>query len=124
MALMAADAPAPGLRGDPRAIVRHHLTCTTCGYILRGLRLDAACPECGTAIAAAIEAEHLREARIECSLLERADARWLSTLSHGFLLIFISYLAGAFLFLAAVLEIPFRFADGHPEVMLVPIVPI
>ncbi|MHC5002761.1 MAG: hypothetical protein ACYTJ0_06525, partial [Planctomycetota bacterium] len=36
---------------DRAEIIRASIHCTRCGYLLRGLREDAACPECGQAIA-------------------------------------------------------------------------
>ena len=65
------------LRVDQRGCIAEDVLCRGCGYNLRRLSPDQACPECGKAIATSVLRRHLRF----------ADARWLTGLSHGMALI-------------------------------------
>ena len=40
----------PDLRLDAKGQLDQDLACRRCGYNLRGLSTDGACPECGTAV--------------------------------------------------------------------------
>jgi hypothetical protein len=52
------------------------LRCIRCGYLLRGLPRNGACPECGAAIAISLEPIHL---------LRKQDPAWLGRVAEGFL---------------------------------------
>ncbi len=70
-------------------MIDHDLPCVGCGYNLRGLSVDARCPECAAAIGPSRDAHRQGAAR----LLHLGGRRWLLTLGAG----------TACLFLAAVL---------------------
>lgn len=55
----------------PEASIVEDYTCHRCGYILRGLREDGVCPECGEAVAASLDPNRL--VRVEPSVLQRVE---------------------------------------------------
>lgn len=66
---MGGSRPAAGWGG----VVADETLCTKCGYALRGLPLDGACPECNTPVQ-----ETLSKRR-----LHMADGNWLATVASG-----------------------------------------
>ena len=58
---------------DDEGRLEMNLACVKCGYNLRTLLLDAACPECGTAVGRSVEGNRLRY----------CDPRWLRTIGRG-----------------------------------------
>lgn len=93
--------PAPG---QP---LTEDLTCTRCGYNLRGLTLDKLCPECATPIARSIHG----------NLLRYADPEWLDKLRLGAELMLWSILIGVVLGVAAGLFMAFM-TVGLPQVFV------
>jgi hypothetical protein len=58
---------------DEQGRVDEDADCCTCAYNLRGLAWDAACPECGTAVAESVGGH----------LLRYSDPEWISRLADG-----------------------------------------
>lgn len=62
--------------GDPFRV--GNVTCVNCGYVLRGLRMDGRCPECGGEIRASLEEVRLRHAQplrlrfVQCGVIGMA----------------------------------------------------
>ncbi len=84
---------APPLPGAPAAReivfdeagrIAEDLPCLRCGYNLRGLGSEAACPECASAVGRSIQGD----------LLRFCNPDWLARLAKGLLLIIIGVLAG------------------------------
>jgi hypothetical protein len=69
------------------------VACVRCGYNLRGLAADGACPECSAPIAGSL---------VENRLLG-ADQRWLRTVHHGLSLLLMRYIVSLIPTLAFVL---------------------
>lgn len=64
-----------GLQG-PDETIQQDLPCSRCGYNLRGLTLNMACPECSTPVGSSVHGD----------LLAYADPDWLDKLRRGTLL--------------------------------------
>ena len=47
---------------DWRGMVRADLTCSSCGYNLRGLMFDSLCPECGKSVTETLRTRPIRQA--------------------------------------------------------------
>lgn len=75
--------PAREVAFDTDGRISENLHCRGCGYNLRGLRAEGACPECDVSIALSI-----RE-----GLLRYADPDWLERLARGALTVLVSYIA-------------------------------
>ena len=67
--------------------IDHDLPCRHCGYNLRGMTEDRACPECGTAVGRSLLGDMLRF----------SDPQWVRTLSRGAAWILWSVLVGLLL---------------------------
>jgi hypothetical protein len=63
----------PALSDEPPMLIDHDLPCRHCGYNLRGLTTDRACPECGTAVGRTLLGDQLRF----------SDPAWVRTLAKG-----------------------------------------
>lgn len=61
------------LTDEPTGPIDHDLPCRHCGYNLRGLTTDRACPECGTAVGRSLLGDQLRF----------SDPAWVRTLAKG-----------------------------------------
>jgi hypothetical protein len=63
----------PLARLDAGGCIAEEIACRSCGYALRGLPLNGACPECGTPVAKSIYGD----------LLRFCDPRWIERLARG-----------------------------------------
>lgn len=66
-------------------LIRSDVPCVACGYLLRGLASDQACPECGTAV--------LKSTGERSILL--ADASYLGSIRLGLVLVVLGFIADA-----------------------------
>ncbi len=78
-----ADATASDIPLDPAGRIARDVACLRCGYNLRSLLPDQACPECGAAVAPSLRGD----------LLRLSDPRWLKRLSAGMTCIVIGQIA-------------------------------
>lgn len=69
------DPTEPGVEpeGELVGVIDHDLPCRHCGYNLRGMTEDRACPECGTAVGRSLLGDQLRF----------SDPDWVRTLARG-----------------------------------------
>ncbi len=100
-----ADAPQVAL--DEAGRIANDLSCRRCGYNLRGLNQEAACPECATAIGRSIHGD----------LLRFCDPAWVDRLAKGSRWIISGFLVSLALALAR-LGIVFASAGGNLPVPL------
>ncbi len=77
-------------------LIERDLPCTGCGYNLRGIAENGACPECGRAAVQSIHGDRLHF----------ADPRWMSTIRRGLRLILQVLLGGYLLAITLVSLLP------------------
>lgn len=79
------DAIAPALPVDPQGCIDTDLPCLNCGYNLRGLPSDGACPECAAAIRRSTHGDWLQFHNPDWLKQLASGAGWLAAAQAGYL---------------------------------------
>lgn len=96
---MPAPAPLPPGTLDDDGTLAVERPCRQCGFLLKGLRPDGACPECGFSVARSLEE----------NVLDHADPRWLRSVRRGIHTVLWTLLLGWLLVFAASFAMMFAF---------------